>query len=382
MKPKTMQMYQGYTGNLSRAHKWKWWEIAGIALVAYIIFVPGAMGSISGFFSGFSTIGQSTPSVSGGSQPGKIALQVNDPLAATGNNAPTATVIARGTVQISGVTYSAGQSIESPTISSSGAGTTSNFYPAGALLTVKLVLSTYETIFYNIVAPGATASQVQGGQWPTITLLEPKLPTVSISMTDGSGNTFASSGNDINFSNSGHCTSGNNCLGVSSTVLTVTVTNTVANTGYIESYDPVNGVQNCMAAVFNEGTSGNPNEATYSGMPWSMNKGSTVYEGTYISGGFSALPAGAGFQPITSACGSTNISTGGLSEQTKGTSTYGGSVTFKFTVGVGGLVHGNTIADSLKLWEYSDFGYASSNSAVMGPAAVQLGSTFTFTLAA
>ncbi|MDE1854413.1 MAG: hypothetical protein KGI38_11800 [Thaumarchaeota archaeon] len=363
------------------AHKWKLWEIAGIGLVAYLIFVPGAIGTITGFFSGLNISGAGGGAVAG-AQPGKIAIQVNDPLAGSGNNAPTLAIYPQSSVVVGGVTYGPSQIIESPTVTSAGVATTAAFYPPGAQLIGKLTLSNYETEYWKFTYPGASASQVQGGQWPTVILYQPKLATITISLTDGSGNTYASAGNDINFTNSGACTSGNNCLGVSSTTLTVTITNTVANTGYISTFDPQNNVNWCLAGSFKEGTSGSPNKATYSGMPVGFTVGSQRFYATNLNGGFGSVPAGANFTPQNSGCNTNNISSGGLTEQTVGTTTNGGSLSFKFTAGVGSLTHGNTIVDSIQVWEYADLTYAAANSGVFSPSAVQLGSTFTFTLAA
>jgi hypothetical protein len=352
--------------------------IIAIGFGAYIYFPPGSVNQ--------TTTGNGGGNVAG-NQAGKIAFQVEDMLAGTGNNAPTMNIFPAAGSVVGGQTYTGTQISESPTVGSTGSATTALFYSQGTVLFVKLSLSNYETEYWKVVAPGATSSQVQGGQWPTVVIPELHLPTITISLTDGSGNTYASAGNKINFTSSGHCTTGDNCLGVSSTTLSIAITNTAANTGYISNYDILNNVNWCAAATFQEGTSNNPNLASYSGMPVGFTVGSTRYYGTYLNGGFQSVPAGSSFQGMAgaqgnTACSSSNISQGGLTGQTVGTTVSGGSVSFKFTAGVGGLTHGQYVTDSLKIWEYGDLGYATANSGVMSPSAVQLGSTFTFILAA
>ena len=118
-------------------------------------------------------------------------------------------------------------------------------------------------------------------------------------------------------------------------------------------------------------------------MPTTFSVGSVRYLETTLPDGY---VIGSGIQPNTfnnPACGGAlSIASGGITEQVIGASTYGGSISFGFTAGAGSLAHGNTIVDTVKIWEYASPTYAQSNSGVQSPSAVQLGSSFTFTLAA
>lgn len=361
-----------------------------IALGAAVIYevVPGVRTSVGGMAANITNTNTNTSTGTGtlaGLVAGKIQFNVQDPLAGAAGTTQAITVYpAAGTV-IGGVTYSGGTASDTLT-ASSGSATTTQFYPPGATLYVKVSLTNYETEYLKVTSPGVTpAMQAQGTAAP-VTLVEPKLPTIVMTLTDDKGNTYASNGNKINFTSSGTCTSGDNCLGENSITLTLTITNTAANTGYISTHDPLNNVNWCTLAQAVEGGT-SVNKMTVSGFPTSYGAftvGSTRYWQTTIPDGMAT--SGNTIQSNyfnNPACGgSATIATGGLSTQTVGTTHVGGTTSFSFVIGKGSLAHGNTLTLTVNLYSYGDPAYAAQNSGTPSPSDVALGSSFIINIAA
>ena len=359
--------------------------VVGAVTVIFVEFPPKAGTTVVVPIGGQTTSTGTgvTPSSCSGMSAGKIALNFGDLLVGGSTSPTTVKIIPDAGAVVGGVSYSGKTASESVTISS-GTGTTTNQYPCGTGLSVYTVLSGSQNAYWHITAPGATQAQIQGGQWPAINLFTIASPTLLITVTDDKGNSYTSGTTVANFTNSGHCTTNNKCLGESSITFTVTITNTASNSGYMSSYDPTFNQNWCSAILMKENGS-NPDIIGVSGFPanyGTITVGSTRYwqatlpdgisigaQNVITSNSFAAM----GF---TTTCSQYSMGQGGLSTQKQAGSNVGGSVTLKITVTQGSLVHGNTLVLTPSIFEYYDPVYAFSNSASGGTNAVQFTSAY------
>lgn len=162
-----------------------------------------------------------------------IQFNVVDKWAGGGVNAPTITV------------YEGTQKFDSSAASSAGVLTTSNFYSPGTNLNVLVVKSNTKQ-YFTVTVPSISSIQSQS-QVYAITLNYWTLGTYSIIMTDNLGNTY-STGGCFNMSTLAGSTAqcgGSGAAakpGTTPATLTITAYDSVTNTGYTSSYDPINNV--------------------------------------------------------------------------------------------------------------------------------------------
>ena len=192
------------------------------ALGVVVILVVGLFG-FAYFYIGPPSPGStlkssSSSTIAAGNVAGKIQFTILNPTSGAALTPTTFTIYPGAGVTVGGVTYTGQTPSESPT-PASGVATTAQFYPPGAQLTIKMALSGSITENWVVIAPGVTQGQQAQGTAAALTLPMMQAPTIVVSLTDGAGNTYASAGNKINFTKSGTCTGGDNCLGTSTTKL-------------------------------------------------------------------------------------------------------------------------------------------------------------------
>jgi hypothetical protein len=291
---------------------------------------------------------------------------------------------------VAGVTYGGKTASETVAISS-GTGTTGDVYAPGTLLNVYGLLSGSATTWWQVTAPGVTQAQAGYGTAAQLGLAMVTTPTYSMSVTDDKGNVYAT-GKAINFTNTDNdadtCAidfaSLGYCVGETSVSLTMTITNTAANTGFLSSYDPLNNQNWCQAMVITESGT-DANEISVSGFP-------SAY-GSYTTGTvrhwMTALPDGyqaSAYNPIApntfadQSCAAYSTATGGISVQTQGSQNVGGSVVIHFTITQNGQDVGDTQTLSFQPWLYFDLANAFNNGGNGGATAATSGSPYTLVI--
>jgi len=230
---------------------------------------------------------------------------------------------------------------ESLTTGSDGTVTSALPYSSDGVIYVKVSKSGYVTRWFTVTVPKMTTADAQSLTSNFISLSTYNLGTYTIKATDQFGNSY-SSGGTLNYTT----------LGVTSVSVTFTIYNTEDDSGYISSYDYVNGIN--LNAAFLSATAGS--SVTVTGAGSSVQRGSNTYWITILSDD-------------------------GLTRQLVGdkyVKTGVSSVTITF--GKGSLAAGSSQAFTFNLYDYFDQGYFATNG-VGGPDAASLAS-FTLTLAA
>ncbi|HEV2120569.1 MAG TPA: hypothetical protein VGS11_10785 [Candidatus Bathyarchaeia archaeon] len=312
-----------------------------------------------------------------------ITLNFADGLAGGSSTPTTVKIVPDAGVVVGGQPASGKTALETVTISS-GTGNTANQYPCGAGLSVYEVLSGSETMYWHTIAPGATPSQIQGKNFPALNLLTFAAPTLKFLVLDDAGNSYTSGTSIANFSAKTGNTANNFWLNEATITFTVTITNTVANSGFASSYDPIN-LQNWCSGLLMKENGTTTNTVGVTGFPTSggaLTVGSTRYWQATIPDGFSSgvanpiLSGSFANTGFTTNCASYSAGSGGLSSQKQAGSNTGGVWTFKFSVSKGSMAHGNTLVLTPSAFEYYDPAYALSNSASGGTTAAQYASAF------
>jgi hypothetical protein len=338
----------------------------------------------------FPTSTQTTASVPSGNVAGKIQFNLQDILSGAAVGSATMKIYPAAGSVVGGVTYGGATSSEAPTVSSAGIATTNLMYAPGTVLNIYLSATNYALQYAQVVAPGVTPAMQAQGTPASLTIYMVSTPTITLSLTDDKGNVYTSNGNKINFTKSGTCTSGNNCLGESTISLTLTVSNTASNTGFMSSYDPINKQSWCAAIQVKEGGT-YTNVIGVSGFPstyGAFTVGSTRYWQTTVPDGINpASTSGTVISPnafVSSAtdCAASSVASGSLSRQTTGTTSQGGSVSLTFQIKQNSLSHGQTLTLTVLTYLYYDPVYAAQNSGTGGATAVPLGSSFIINIAA
>lgn len=123
------------------------------------------------------------------------------------------------------------QQLESVTAASSGVATSSGTYTSGTPLLLKLALANYVTQYVPFTVPYLQATGTGVTSFPAVTVPFMKNGTAAITVVCNNNGSALTSGGVINITAIG---------GGSQITLTVTITNTVANTGWNSSRDPTN----------------------------------------------------------------------------------------------------------------------------------------------
>jgi len=332
--------------------------------------------------------GTASSSVNSGNVAGKIQFVITNPLSGAAATPTTFKVYPAAGSVIGGQTYGGLTASETITISG-GTGTSALIYPPGTVLNVYELLSSSQTMYWKVIAPGVTSAQQGYGTAAQVAMPEPVLPTITIQVTDNKGNAYTGGTSIANFTAVGHCTTNNFCLGETSIGFTVNVIDTVANTGYISSYDPINS-QNWCAALQVKESGTNVNLVSITGFPTTYGAftvGTIRYwqgalpDGLDVKNGLSNIIQQNYFGNPT--CAQYSTATGSLSTQLQGQTNVGGTATQTFTINEGSFgTHGNTATETLQVYTYYDLGYAAQNAGNGGVTAATLGSSFALKLGA
>ena len=300
----------------------------------------------------------STPANTSGNVAGKIQFDIQD-LLAGGGQAATVSVYPQKGTQIGGITYSGLTKSDTGTASSAGTFTTNLEYPVGAMLNVEVTLTNYVSEWFQVQSTGVTPAAQAQGTAAQSNLFITKLGTFSISVVDDQGNSYTSGTSVGNFTKSGKCPTNNFCLGESTINFAVTIRNTVANTGYFTTQDPLTG--HSWGDVLEFSTTGS---SVTVGAMTSYTRGSDTYWVTPIPDGISN--------------GEANV--GGISMQTINSANIGGVYSFNLAVSKGTLSAGSSQSMTIQQEIYADIGYFQANSGSWNPSATTTGAASSFTL--
>lgn len=214
-------------------------------------------------------------------------------------------------------------------------------YASDTTIYVKVVKSGYVTRWFTITVPKMTPADAESLTSNYIALQTVNLGTYTIKAVDQFGNTYASGGS-LNFT----------ALGASTVSVTFTIYNTEDNSGYVSSYDFINGIN--LNAVFQTSTGGS--SVVVNGAGNSVQRGTTTYWLTVLSDD-------------------------GLTRQIIGqTYVKPGQTSVVITFNKGALSAGQSQAFTFNLMAYFDPAYFASQG-IGGPEAVTLAS-FSLTLRA
>lgn len=154
-------------------------------------------------------------------------VAVNKPLKITVHDSLKGTAVGGATIYI----YKGQTLMETLTTDSSGQAVTSLSYPSGEQLNV-LVVNGNSKEWVQITVPYMNKYDAQSSPDNPITIDMFTLGSYVIKVTDQFGNVY-SSGGVVNFTT----------LGTDTITLTISIYNTLDNTGYRSSYDPINHVK-------------------------------------------------------------------------------------------------------------------------------------------
>lgn len=214
---------------------------SGIRLSRNTLIFVGAIALIAIlWFNGtFSNLGISTPSIPGVGEDGKVTVTkpiqfaVMDPLA--GSKVVSATVkIYDGITLVETLT----------TDDTTGLVTTSMPYPSGKVLNVQVSKTLYCTRWETVTVPKMNPDDAQSLTTNYVQLTTYTLGTYAITVQNSAGTAYTT-GDAINMTN----------YASTPLQLTVTLRNSVDNTGYISSYDPINMVNLKPALLTSSSTS-------------------------------------------------------------------------------------------------------------------------------
>lgn len=250
-----------------------------------------------------------------------IQFSILDKWAGGGVNAPTVTV------------YSGQTKLDSGSASSAGIYTTTSFYTPGESLNVLVSKgATHANQYFTVNVPQTSIigqGTSAGIQVYPIVLNFWTLGTYTLTMVDNFGNTY-STGACFN----GTSGTGSQCGGSSTAAkpgsfpatLTVNIYDSVTNTGYTSSYDPINNVNwNAFVVMSSAGA------ASVRGYGSSVQRGSTTYYLTQVpDSNLACIQIG---QTIT-----------------------GCSTSVSYTIAAGTITHGNTETETINF--YTNFGSA------------------------
>jgi hypothetical protein len=153
--------------------------------------------------------------------------------------------------------------LESLTTDTYGIATTSLLYNTGDQLTIWVNKSNYVRRYIPVQVPAMSKVDAETGNPLSIPLQMTKTPTVTIKITDQFGNVYSGSNNKLNFT----------ALGQTSVAITVTIYNTLDNSGFIGSRDILNNVDWKLVHYI----STDATKSTIQGFERSAQRGTTLY---------------------------------------------------------------------------------------------------------
>ncbi len=359
--------------------------LLAVGLIVVIAFVylqahPGILGG---------TPGQNvitTTTTSGQTGSGNVVTFINfldvDPGAQSDISSATISVYPAAGVVIGGQSYSGAQLSETIT-SSTSAVKSGDQYPAGATLFLKVAKANYVTEYDQVVVPAPTANQIQGGLPVSLTVYQPLLGTASVVVANNLGYTLtsnsSSTGWGTTYTNAHDAAMGHynyTTAGTSSVTFTITLYNTAANSGWADSYDPINLQNwNLVSQLSTTGTS-----VAVSGITQSRAVGSSTYWFQQMNSGYDST-SGLACSETGANCVSNSGVSGGWTQFTVGQTVYGGSTSYSISVNKGSLAHGSTQELVIQFYDYSSVSWFIANGNY-GANSATLGSAFDFWLGA
>ena len=157
---------------------------------------------------------------------------------------------------------------ESLTADANGTAISALPYASGTILNVKVSASGYVTRFIPVTVPKMNQIDAQSSPYNFVSLETRNIGTYVIKAYDQFGNSY-NSNDRINFT----------ALGTNSITLQISIINTEDNSGWISSYDPINGVN--LKAVLVSSTDGT--DVTVTGAGSSVTRGSMTYWMTAVN---------------------------------------------------------------------------------------------------
>lgn len=356
-----MKMHASHANGLLHKSRALSGPAAAVIIVAIIAIGTGSWLYLSG-----NTIGSHSSTSSSSTAPasnvaGKITFNVYDLLSGNQANAPVVTVYPTAGMVLNGRTFSGAQVSDNITGSSSGVATTGLQYPPNMKLNVKVTLANYVTEWFDgVVSQGVTpAAQAQGTASQQLLYIT-KGGTYAITVTDDQGNSYTSNTSIGNFTNSGHCTTNNFCLGESTIRFTVTVRNTGTNTGFATSTNALTGNQWQDVLLFS--TNGSSVQITQTP---SVVRGTSTYYPVAIPDGVNSAGQADG---------------SGVSQQTVNGVTTGGSWVAYLSVSKGTLAAGSTQTINIQQYLYGAIAYFTQNNGSWNTQATTTGAASEFYL--
>lgn len=199
------------------------------------------------------------PGEEGGPTPEQQLVDVNKPLKFAVMDPIGGSAVGGASVQI----YDSAKALkESLTADANGTALSALPYASGTVLNVRISAAGYVTRWIPVTVPKMSPADAQSLTHNFIALETRDVGTYTIKAYDQFGNDYDST-DTINFT----------ALGVNTITLQITIINTEDNSGWIGSYDPINGVN--LKAVMVASTSGSDVTVTNAGQ--SVTRGSVTY---------------------------------------------------------------------------------------------------------
>jgi hypothetical protein len=211
--------------------------------------------------------------------------------------------------------------IDNATTGSDGTATTGNSYTSGTQLILNVSKSSDMNEFVTITVPQMTPADAQAQTTNPVTVGEYVIGTGALTVVNTANGTSLHTGYWMNFTTDS----------VTQYTVTVTLTNTVDNTGWLTSYDPLDGVnQGLITKIYSSSTG----LAVTGDISTVVNRGGVNYF----------------FHPIQDSQ---------FDKQKVGTTypTYQGTSTFTITINKGSLAAGSSETLTIDIREYFDPAY-------------------------
>jgi len=304
-----------------------------VAALGFVLAVYMGWVSIPDFTPGTTTPGPSTPS-----QPSQGDVSVTRTIKFTVTDKYAGSAITSGTIKI----YKGKVLQESLTTDASGQATSGKAYTSGEQLNVQVVKSNSKA-WYTITVPYMSPSDVDAMAYNPVGIDFFSLDTsVTLKVTDGQGTAY-SSGGSLNWTS----------LGTTEITLTIQGYVSADNKGYIDSYDPLNGI-NWYPVLYGKLYNTNYELLSLNGWDSRYERGSAMWHAARID------------------------ATGVTKWKVGDEYVYPGSFSKTFTLKKGS--YSGDVADLvLYLYAYSDPGYHNSYGSY-GPDSVAMASAFTLNI--
>ena len=332
------------------------WHALLIIGVIFILFFTNLGASLQ------SSIDQNLPNQPG-TTPTTGLSSVTKPIDWNLQDALGGSAMGSATIQMYRETSQGAVQLESLTTASDGTIASGGSFKTGETLWVEVTSSGDVNEFIKVVVPGMSPADAESLTVNSINIYGIQLGDWSLDLTATGGSELSDGGAYLISQFAG-----------SSATITVTISETSNNEGYVSQYDPIYKINRYMVMqIIQRGTS-----LDISGLPNQLVKGSTVYYHVTLPDGLTGSPVGTGYDvsPNSQSFGTKDsIASGSVSQRVVGSTVYGGTAAFSFTIKAGSLTAGSVEDVDFLLYAYADPDYYSRTNS-LGPDAAQQGSTF------